>query len=78
MDLKSIAYILGLIEKYLVTLVSKLVTFIVAYQKKNQKESFKKAIEDAILKGDQRELDSGLPSDHSGVRVVKRDEDNKS
>jgi len=60
--------------------IEKLLSFIVAalieHEKKSQRDSFKKAIESAILKGDQRAIEdsAGAPSGHQGVKVVKRDE----
>ena len=70
----SLLAALPVIEK-LVVAIDKLLS---EAEKKNQRESFKKAVEKAILSGDQTKLDSGLPSGHSGVRVVKRGEGKKS
>lgn len=58
-------------------LVSAIVAALVEHEKKNQRDGFKKSVEAAILKGDQRAIEdsAGAPSGHQGVKVVKRDED---
>lgn len=61
--------------------IEKLLSFIVAAiveaEKKKQKDSFKKSIESAILKGDQRAIEdsAGAPSGHQGVKVNKRSDE---
>jgi hypothetical protein len=67
--LASLLAAIPAIEKLVVAIVK----LLSEAEKKNQKDNFKKAVEKAILSGDQRELDSGSPSGHQGVSVVKRD-----
>lgn len=69
--LASLLAALPVIEKLVVAIVK----LLSEAEKKNQRESFKNAVEKAILSGDQRGLEdsAGAPSGHSGVRVVKKD-----
>ncbi len=72
--LASLLAAIPVIEKLVVAIVK----LLAEAEKKNKKQAFKDAVEKAILSGDQRGLDSGAPSGHSGVRVVERGEGKKS
>jgi len=43
----------------------------IEWERAQQKDSFRKAIEEAIKTGDTRQLDGGKPSGHAGVSVSK-------